>query len=422
MGLDLASLATLGPDEAWAITGAPIVDGRGGIFRDGTLIVRGPKIESVLAGAPPAGCRVLRAAGCTVMPGLIDCHVHTMCDAEMSVERLLIHEHRSTLAIIAAEMAKKLLAAGFTTVRDTGSVGFIGVGLRTAIQRGLVPGPHMVVAGDVLSMTGGHSDLHLCPHAAFEGEWVVDGVDQVRKRVRTQLKQGVDLIKMCATGGVLSPNTEPGSTQLSLDEMRVAVEEAHNAGKRAAAHAMGARGVKNAIEAGFDTIEHGCLLDEEAIAMLVARGRYLIPTLVAPQRIIAHGAHLPPHAVRKAKAVAERHKESIHRAHRAGAKIAFGTDAGTPFNRHGENAYELELLVGAGLSPMDALVAATSSAAEAIGVAEDRGSLAPGLLADLLIVEGDPLVDVRVLQDQRKLAVVKAGRLVARAGVLVTHS
>ena len=424
--LNLEGLQTLSAESSLVIKNVRLFDGSGGpVLENGAIVVRNGRVEKT---GPlnrltlPEEAFVLDAAGYTLLPGLMDCHVHTMSNGEPSLETIILKELPTQLSIKAGVMAGRLLASGFTTVRDVGSGYFMGVGLKRSIAQGLIPGPHMVVAGNILSITGGHGDTHFCPHVHVEGfGGIIDSPDEARKEARRQIKYGVDVIKMCATGGVLSEGDEPGSAQLTIDEMKAAIEEAHKAGKRAAAHAIGTTGIKNAIKAGIDTIEHGCLLDDEAIELLLAHKVFLIPTLVAPYHIVKAGtaAGIPEYAVRKATTLVESHFESVRRAHRAGVKIAMGTDAGTPFNLHGENAFELELMVQAGLTPAEAITATTASAAAALGVEKERGTLEAGKVADILLVEGDPLADIRLLQDKSKLAVIKAGKLVARQGALL---
>jgi imidazolonepropionase-like amidohydrolase len=423
--LNLEQLTTLPAGQPLAIKNVRLFDGQSdAALEKAGLVVRNGRIEAVGALDQlkiPEDAFVVDADGYTLLPGLMDCHVHTMSNGEPDLEKILTKEFPTFLAIKAGENAGRLLAAGFTTVRDAGADFYIGVGLRKATATGLIPGPHMLVAGSILSITGGHGDLHFCPHIHPETPGVVDGPEEMRKVARTQLKNGVDVIKMCATGGVLSEGDEPGAAQFTIEEMRAAIEEAHKAGKRAAAHAIGTSGIKNAIRAGINTIEHGCLLDDEAIELLLANKVFLVPTLVAPYHIVEVGtqAGIPEYAVEKAKALIERHRESFQKAAKAGVQIAMGTDAGTPFNRHGENALELEFMAELGLSNAATIKATTATAAEALGVSQDRGVLADGKRADLLLVEGDPVSNIRLLQDKSKLNVFKDGRLVASGGKLL---
>jgi imidazolonepropionase-like amidohydrolase len=270
----------------------------------------------------------------------------------------------------------------------------------------------MRAAGAIICMTGGHG-------------WFIgreaDGPDDVRRAVREQLKAGADCIKFTATGGGMTPGVDPRASSFTDVELAAGVDEAHKAFRRAIAHAQGNTGIKTAVRAGIDSVEHGVYLDDEVIEEMRRRGTFLVPTLVAPAMIARHGtsAGIPEYVVTKAAGVLEAHQESFRKAVRAGVRIAMGTDAGTPFNRHGENAQELSLMVEGGLSPADAIVAATRSAAELLDLVEVTGTVEPGKAADLLIVDGDPLADIRILADCDRLAgIVKDGRWIRRARAL----
>jgi imidazolonepropionase-like amidohydrolase len=264
----------------------------------------------------------------------------------------------------------------------------------------------MLCAGHLICMTGGHGWPIGCE---------ADGVDGLRRAAREQLKAGADLVKMIATGGVLTPGSQPGAAQLTLEELRAGVEEAHRAGRKAAAHAQGSEGIRNAVLAGIDSVEHGFFLTTEVIGMMVERGVYLVPTLTAARAIVEHGkkSGIPPSAVDKAMAAWQEHEKSFAKAVEAGVKVAMGTDAGTPFNEHGRNAQELVLLVEHGMSEAEAILSATSRAAELLGIADSVGSISVGKVADLLVVKGDPLEDIAVLTDPESIGCVyQAGKLV----------
>jgi imidazolonepropionase-like amidohydrolase len=302
------------------------------------------------------------------------------------------------MALRGSSNARTLLEYGFTTVRNCGSSHGVDLALRAAIERGYVRGPRLLAAGACVTMTGGHG-------------WMmgreVNGADEARKAAREQLKAGVDLIKIMATGGVMTPGVEPGSAQLTVEEMRAAVEEAHKAGRKTATHAQGTQGIKNAILAGLDSIEHGIFLDEEVVGMMVERGVALVPTLAAPYHIVRGGteAGIPEYAVEKSKRVIDAHNASFKLALKAGVTIAMGTDCGTPLNQPGLNALELELMVKAGMTPLEALVASTSVAAKVC----DRpqlGALSKGLLADILVVDGNVSQDVTLLQKKGNVKLV----------------
>jgi len=333
--------------------------------------------------------QLIDAAGRFVMPGMIDCHVHITSpgDPDSSTDA---QEDDAFLALRAAQMAQLNLEAGFTTVRNMGSRNFIDVALQKAQKAGIVGGCRIITSGPCLTMTGGHG---------WMGGREVDGCDEARKAARENLKKGVELIKIMATGGVMTPGVEPGSAQLTEEEMRAAVEEAHKAGRKTASHAQGTEGIKNVVRAGIDSIEHGIFLDDEVITMMKERGTALVPTLVAPLHIVEGGlaAGIPAYAVEKATRVQQDHIQSFRQALASGVIIAMGTDAGTPLNRHGENAQELQMYVDNGMTPEQALLATTKVAAQVSDRAHLLGSVEPGKLADLLIIEGNPLEDISLL-------------------------
>lgn len=389
------------------IKGGLLFDGKNAPLEGQAVIIVDNKVQEVLPIEQlPAelDAQVIDASGCTVLPGLIDSHVHITSsgDADSSGDRL---EPDTALALRGAKNARILLESGFTTLRNMGSRNQIDIQIKRAIDKGDIVGPRLITSGMCICMTGGHG---------WMGGREVDGVDEARKGTREQLRAGVDVIKIMATGGVMTPGVEPGSAQLTIEEMQAAVEEAHKAGRKTATHAQGTTGIKNAILAGLDSIEHGIFLDDEAIQMMLDGNVALVPTLVAPHHIVKGGlaAGIPAYAVEKGNLVYSAHKESFKKALKAGVTIAFGTDCGTPLNRPGLNALEFELLVEAGMTPLQALTAATSTAAEVC----DRpnvGSLAAGKLADVVVVKGDVFADVRLLQDKENISyVIKDGQVV----------
>ncbi|UCF93655.1 MAG: amidohydrolase family protein [Desulfobacterales bacterium] len=309
-------------------------------------------------------------------------------------------------ALKAAAFARQTLMAGVTSVRDMGGKAGIDLGLKQAIKAGIVAGPRLLVSGQLICMTGGHG---------WQLGREADGVDEVRKAAREQIKAGVDIIKLMATGGVLTPAVEPGSEQLTEDELRAGVGEAHKAGKKTATHAMGTKGILNALRAGIDSIEHGVCLDAEAVALMVQRGVPYIPTLSALYHIERQGvaAGIPVFAVEKTLKVKPFHLESIRMAREAGVRVAMGTDAGTPFNRHGGNLAELQFLVEAGYAPLEAIEAGTRRAAQVLGMEKELGTIEEGKLADLVVVDGSPLDDVGLLQQPDAIRfVMQGGKLV----------
>ena len=351
--------------------------------------------------------------GEAVIPGLIDCHVHFCLNGEANYFQSFLNSTLSTFAIQASVYAKRLLEAGFTTVRSVGEPGYMGISLRDCINQGSIPGPRIYTSGQLLSITGGNADwLPQWQHSDIALAMFSDGVEEVRKSVRKLVGSGVDFIKMLATAGVMGKGTEPGAQNYNYDEIKTAVYEAHKLRKKIATHAEGLLGTKNCIKAGVDTIEHGIELDDEAIEMMKDKGTYLVPTLVAPHNINIHGvkAGIPELAVKKSMEAEKRHIESFKKAYRAGVNIAMGTDTGTPFSRHGEGAKELELMVEQGASPMEAIIFSTKGGSEAIGIADKIGTIEVGKLADLVILNDNPLNDITILQNKKMIkTVIKNG-------------
>jgi imidazolonepropionase-like amidohydrolase len=349
------------------------------------------------------GDTVFDLSGKTALPGLIDAHVHLCLDGSPDPITTLIKESIPMTTIKMAQHAQSTLEAGVTTIRDMGGREYIDLAIRDSIESGLLNGPRMICSGKIVCMTGGHG---------WQFGREANGQDGVREAVREQLKAGANLIKMIATGGVMTKGVDPGATQFTIEELIAGVEEARKAGRRTATHAQGTEGIKNSLRAGIDSIEHGFFLDDEAIELFLEKKAYLVPTLNAPYQIIKGGIKggVPRFAVEKSKSVMESHFQSVLRAYKAKIPIAMGTDAGTPFNRHGENLKEIELLVKAGLSPMEAIVATTKTASEVLGLEKKIGTLEKGKLADLTIFDGNPLEDITLLQKKNKLlAVMKEG-------------
>ncbi len=392
------------------LTGALLLDGTGAEPERGrAVVVEDGRIARVVDEAQlPRGTR-LDLAGCTLLPGLINCHVHLCLGGEADPVRPLRDEPPAFTAIKAMARARETLVAGVTTVRDLGGHHYAELAVRRAIDEGVVVGPRIVAAGKVICMTGGH------------GYWTgreADGPDDVRRAVREQLKAGADLIKIIATGGVLTAGVEPGAAQLSLAEMRAAVEEATKAGRRTAAHAQGAAGIADAVDAGITSIEHGIYLTEEIVARMRQRGTFLVPTLNAPAAIVRGGvaAGVPEFMVRKSESVMAAHVASFQLALRAGVRIAAGADSGTPFNRHGSLVPELSLMVEHGMTPLAAIRAATADAADLLGRGEIIGRIAPGFTADLVAVAGNPAERLQALDDVRRVFVRGRDVLMQDAG------
>ncbi|MGA9586693.1 MAG: amidohydrolase family protein [Terracidiphilus sp.] len=365
-----------------------------------TIVVVGDTIQSIAPTASvtaESGDVVVDLGGMTVMPGLIDVHTHLTMNPEFDPYRELISTSAKE-AINGVVNARTTLMAGFTTVRNVGASGFVDVDLRDAINAGQVPGPHMQVSGPLLGITGGHCDENLLPiEYHVVGDGVADGIAQVQHQVRQNIKYGADLIKICATGGVLSKGDDPQASQYTLEEMQAIVADAHRLGRKVAAHAHGAQGILWATEAGVDSIEHGSYINDEAIAEMKKRGTYLVPTLYLEDWIVEKG-NLPPFYHQKMVDVSAVAKQNIKHAMQAGVKIALGTDAAV--YPHGLNAHELDVYVNQlGMSPLAALQTATINAADLMGWTAKTGTLQPGKWADIIGVDKNPMDDVRVLQD-----------------------
>ena len=388
-----------------------LIDGTGADPKRGaTIVIEGDTITAVNGnGSIPRDATVIDAGNMTVMPGMIDCHVHLMSNAQSLQQRLLTPYSLSIAQAFAN--AKLSLECGFTTVRDAGGT---PRGVKQAIDQGMFPGPRLRVAVGALSQTGGHGDS-VMPNGANirigdpeHPHTVVDGIEPVRRATRELLRAGADQIKVHTSGGVMSPNDEPDATGFSPEEIAVIVYEARASGKTVMAHAQATQGIKNAVLGGIASIEHGIYLDEEVIEEMKRRGTYLVATLVAPVWVIRRAerdpASVPPYALRKAKEVKEAHFASFRMAVEKGVPIAMGTDTGV--GPHGTNAEELALMVEGGMTPMQVLVATTKTAAECSRVGHLTGTLEPGKRADLLVVDGDPLADISILQDRDKLAVI----------------
>ena len=387
---------------AMILRDACIIDGRGNVQARGFITIENNRIAEVGKGPGPAkknGYEVMDLEGRCVLPGMIDCHVHLCIDGSADPMQSLQKDSAAMITLKAARHAHLSLLAGVTTVRDLGSVNGISGSLRDAINLGIVIGPRIVSTNQAVCITGGQG---------WQFSRQADGADGVRQAVREQIRAGADAIKMMATGGVITQGVEPGSPQFTLEELKAGAEEAHKAGRKIAAHAQGQEGIKDSLRAGFDTIEHGIFLDDEAIGLLLEKRATLVPTLSAPFNIMEKGdkSGIPAFIIEKTRKVKDAHVDSIKKAYKAGVTIASGADTGTPFNGHGENLRELELLVGIGLSPMEAIVSATRVAAETLGLGSRLGTIEPGKWADLIVVEEDPLKDIAVLQRKEKIVVV----------------
>jgi imidazolonepropionase-like amidohydrolase len=382
------------------------VDGTGQVIENAFVVIAGDRIDSAGAGGGarvPPGADVIDVTGKTIVPGFINCHTHLCLDGSADPVTALLKRSTVENVLVAAQHARDTLRTGVTTVRDLGSPQGIDLGLKRAIRAGIVPGPRLLVSGNVVCMTGGHG--------YFMGR-EVDGPGEARKGAREQLKAGADVVKVMATGGVLTHGVEPGAAQLTYEELRAAIEEAEKAGKLTASHAQGTEGIKNAVRAGVDSIEHGFYLDREAIDMMLERGTFFVPTLASMYHVVTQGAAsgIPAFVLEKAKRANDAHLDSLRRAREAGVRIAAGNDGGTPLNRADNLVSELERLVVAGMSPAEALSTAHREAAELLRMADQIGTVEPGKLADLVVLNADPLTDISAVRQVHM--VFKNGRRV----------
>jgi imidazolonepropionase-like amidohydrolase len=373
------------------IRNVSLLDGTGAAPVPGqALIVEGRRISWIGPQAQlPEGSErhAIDGQGGTIMPGMINCHVHLTNDGSPDLLGQVERDSVTVSALRGYLNLQATLQTGVTSVRDCGAANGIAIELARAVDDGLIPGPRIRAAGRVITMTGGHG--HFIGREA-------DGPAAVRQATRAEIKAGAHFIKAMATGGVLTPGVVPTQTALQPDELEQIAREAHNAGRRAACHAIGNEGIKNAIRAGIDSIEHGFYLDDEALELALDHGTTLVPTLIAVNQIVNNGKSgaMPDWVVQKAESESGHHRESFAAAVRSGMKVAAGTDAGTPFNPHTYLPQELALMVDYGMRPMDAIVAATRNAAENLGLAPDVGTLEVGRLADIVVLDGDPSSDI----------------------------
>ena len=406
-------------DEVKAITGSLIIDGTGSKpIEDGVIVVDGKKIIDV---GPldkvqiPASAHKIDLGKRTLMPGMIDVHVHIRGIRSYSAAEELVIPH-DLKVLRAAEDCFKLLKAGFTTVRDCGSK--IALSLKRAINENVIPGPRIFAAGRPISQTGGHTDIHYLPREEVlkNGLLLCDGPDDCCRAAREALRDGSDFLKISTTGGVGSEKDNPWAPQFTIDEIKAITYEAHNLGKRVATHAQGAQGVKNAIIGGVNSIEHGYFLDDECIELMLKKEVYYIPTFALVEvykKSVSNPYDMPPWRLRKQRMCIDAMPKSLMKAYESGVKIATGSDYfGAPLRRHGDNADELIAMVKYGMKPMDVLIAATKNGAECIGVEEEVGTITHGKTADMIALNGNPLDNIES---------VKKVSFVMREGAVFLH-
>ena len=388
-----------------AVKAARVIDGLGGApLSSAVILIENDHITAVGSRlAIPAGADVIDLGGDTILPGFIDCHTHITGQPGDNFYEDLFKRSPIDDAVMAHLYARRTLEAGFTTIRDVGSEEYVDVALKKAINHGDIPGPRLLVAGLALSATGGHGDLTgYSPYLSFKTfSGIADGVDQIRKLVRTNVRQGADVIKVLATAGVLSEEDSVGAPQYSQEELNVLVEEAHMWDRRVAAHAHGAEGIKRAIRAGVNSVEHASFIDDEGIQLAKEKGVYLVMDIYNDDYIMTEYERrgYPQAILDKERRVGRTQRENFRKAWKAGAKMAYGTDAGV--YPHGDNGKQFAKMVEWGMTPMEAIQAATASAADLLGWSDRVGTIQAGRFADLVAVSGDPLAKISELEHVR---------------------
>lgn len=410
------------PSPLWAVRGRLVITGRGTVSRGATVVGRDHTIVEVRRGGArlPEGARIIYDGEGAVLPGLIDAHVHlggVQDPVEPNPILAMLRTPPELFALWVARDARVTLEAGFTTVRDCGARFVRAVcAVRDAVRLGLCPGPRILVGGWV-SQTGGHLDKQMTGMVDRIDAGLADGPDEVRKRIRERFREGVDFVKVCASNSPIADGSVPPNVEYTLDELRAAAQEAHGHGRRIAAHAEGEESIRNCLEAGIDTIEHGTFLTPDAAERMARQHTFLVPTLgVFPALVERLPKWLMALSPAQSQAVLERHLDSFRLARRSGVPIAMGSDTWRCLPQ-GENAAELELFVRLGMSSMEALESATRVAADALGLGDALGTLEPGKLADLVVVEGDPLEDIGLLRKKSNIALVmRSGRCLVSPG------
>jgi imidazolonepropionase-like amidohydrolase len=401
----LAAFTVLSQNKLKAIKAGKLVDVMNGtVLSNQVILIDSNKITAVGAGLNiPANAEVIDLSNCTVLPGLMDCHTHLSMEPSNDYYGDIFRKTPIDYAVQAPVFTRRTLLAGFTTCRDLGADALIDVSLRDAINKGIIEGPRLHVACFMLGATGGHCDhtgfnpdLKMHSNPDFTG--VADGVDEIRRRVRNNIKWGADVIKFCATAGVMSEEESVGAPQYTFEEMKALVEEAHMWGKKVAAHAHGTEGIKRAVLAGVNSVEHCSIVDDETVALMKEKGTYMVPTMYALDYIINNFSKkgFPEKIINKAKSLSRQKEEGLVKLIKAGVKIAYGTDACVM--PHGLNAKDFSYLVKAGMTPMQAIQSATKNAADLLDVSLKTGSINAGKWADIIAVSGDPLKDISLLE------------------------
>lgn len=387
-------------------TGGLVFDGKGELSEDTAVLVENDRIVDVASKAAFEGFsgEVVYTNGATLMPGLTDTHVHLCYSGTADPSAALAKLSPGEITLTALENAQRSLRRGITSLRDCGGKEYLEFPVRDAINKGRFQGPTIHLSGRMICMTGGHGS-----------RWgrIADGCDEVVKAVREQVHAGCDFVKIMATGGVMTPGVQPKDAHYTAEEMACAIQEAHRLHKRTATHAQGTEGILNAVRGGITSVEHGVYVDDTCIQEMLEAGTYLVPTISALRNMVDNADKgVPSYMVEKAQKVEQQQRESLLDFYRAGGLLAMGTDAGTPFNLHGANAWELKLLVDYGIAEKDALKAGCFAGADLMGLSE-QGHISKGAVADLLLVKGNPLQDITMAADYRNhLAVYKKGQLV----------
>lgn len=391
-------------DTKWILKGGSIIDGlNDDVLENSYIKVEDGRITEVKEGEPgdAEGFEIIDCTGKYILPGLIDCHVHLIWNGSADPQSLIKNEENDRIALEAYKHALDTLKLGVTTVRDLGAPDRTVLHVRNVIDSGLLSGPTIIAAGAPICMTGGH-----VYYLGYES----DGPDEVRKNTRRVLKEGADLVKVMATGGIYTKGEEPGSVQLTIEELSAAKEEALKKNKKVSAHADGIEGIMNCLEVGIDTIEHGIYADRQALEIMKNQGTFLVPTMAVMRQLIS-SPDIPAYALEKAKQVVGPHFSMLQEAVQIGVKIATGTDCGSPLTPPRYYFDELAIMHEAGMSEMEVIKASTSVAAECLGIEDQRGSISPGKFADLLIADSNPLNDLNSL---------RGDKLVMKNGVLVS--